>query len=114
MRAHQTAGRLAEWLDGEVARVAGVLVFDAPVAHTHRVIVYFDAIAALSHNGARALVAPAAAQMTACASAAAHTEWPESLPCVKQYCSYLVTGVEKTTVRPFHAVLVAIVARAVH
>ena len=91
--AHQTAGRLAERLDGEVARVAGLLLFDAPVAHTHRVIVHVDALAALCDNGARALVASAAAQMTACACAAAHTERQESLPvlCVKRYRAHLVT-----------------------
>ena len=72
--AHQTGGRLAERLDGEVACVTGGLLTDTPVAHTHDGIIHVDVLAAFSHKGASALVAPAPAQMTACAGAAAHVE----------------------------------------
>lgn len=75
MSVYQIAGRLAERLDGELARVAALLLLGAPVAHAHRRVADAHAFATISHNGARALVAPAAAQMTSRArAAAAHTE----------------------------------------
>ena len=74
VRAHQTAGRLAERPNGEVALVTGGLLNDTPVAHTHDGTVHVDALATFGHKGASALVATATAQMTACAGAAAHVE----------------------------------------
>lgn len=118
MSVYQIAGRLAERLDGELARVAAFLLLGAPVAHAHRRVADAHAFAAIRHNGARALVAPAAAQMTARArAAAAHEktgsfetrEFGNGLHTVQYYDLYC-----PLLVIPFHTILMTILASAVH